>query len=70
MKKLNSNVPPEVRRTSIGGQALIEGLMMIGPHKTALAVRLPDHSIKLEEQPTKNLALWRAFPLCVGSSGW
>ncbi len=31
--------------TSIGGQALIEGIMMRGPNKTAMAVRLPDGSI-------------------------
>lgn len=29
----------EVRRTSIGGQALIEGVMMRGPYKTTMAVR-------------------------------
>ncbi|MBQ0084035.1 MAG: DUF1385 domain-containing protein [Clostridiales bacterium] len=33
--------------TSIGGQALIEGVMMRGPEKTALAVRLPDGNIDL-----------------------
>ena len=31
--------------TSIGGQALIEGIMMKSPEKTALAVRCPDKSI-------------------------
>ena len=29
-------------RTSIGGQAVIEGIMMRGPEKTSLAVRIPD----------------------------
>ncbi len=33
--------------TSIGGQALIEGIMMRGPEKTALAVRLPDKNIDI-----------------------
>lgn len=33
--------------TSIGGQALIEGIMMKSPEKTALAVRLPDKSIDI-----------------------
>ena len=33
--------------TSIGGQALIEGIMMKSPEKTALAVRLPDQSIDI-----------------------
>ena len=31
--------------TSIGGQALIEGILMKSPEKTALAVRIPDGSI-------------------------
>lgn len=35
--------------TSIGGQALIEGIMMRGPKKTVLAVRRPDSSISVEE---------------------
>jgi uncharacterized protein YqhQ len=39
------------KKTTIGGQALIEGLMMIGPTKKAMAVRKPDGSIQLEELP-------------------
>ena len=39
-------------RTSIGGQALIEGIMMRGPQKTAIAVRGTD-GIKLKEQQNK-----------------
>ncbi len=35
--------------TSIGGQALIEGIMMRGPKKTSVAVRLPDGSIDVSE---------------------
>lgn len=34
--------------TSIGGQAIIEGVMMRGPQKTAYAVRKPDKEIVLE----------------------
>lgn len=37
------------KRTTIGGQALIEGIMMKGPSKTAMAVRTPDGSITVEE---------------------
>lgn len=33
--------------TSIGGQALIEGIMMKSPEKTALAVRCPDKTIDI-----------------------
>ena len=35
--------------TAIGGQALIEGIMMRGPEKTVMAVRLPDGTIGLED---------------------
>lgn len=40
-------------RTSIGGQALMEGIMMRGPQKTALAVRNPKGEIVLEESETR-----------------
>ncbi len=36
------------KMTSIGGQALMEGLMMIGPVNMAMAVRLPDGQIHVE----------------------
>lgn len=39
-------------KTSIGGQALIEGIMMRGPEKDAIAVRTKDE-IKLEITPRK-----------------
>ena len=35
-------------KTTIGGQALIEGLMMIGPDKKAMAIRKPDGTILVE----------------------
>ena len=38
-----------IRRTSVGGQALIEGIMMLGPQKGAMAVRTKDQSIYTEE---------------------
>lgn len=41
------------RKTSIGGQALIEGIMMRGPVLSAMACRLPDGSIDLETWPTQ-----------------
>lgn len=40
-------------KTSIGGQALIEGIMMRGPRKTAMAVRRPDGSMCVEEWNNK-----------------
>lgn len=46
---------PEKHITSIGGQAVMEGVMMRGPHKTAVAVRKPDGEItvKVDENGTK-----------------
>lgn len=40
----------ECKKTSIGGQALIEGIMMRGPHKIATAVRKPDGEITVKTQ--------------------
>ena len=39
------------KKTSIGGQAVIEGVMMRGPEKIATAVRKPDGEIVVDEQP-------------------
>lgn len=59
--------------TSIGGQALIEGIMMRGPQKTAVAVRLPDKTIETEYLEIKTLRdkypLFRA-PLLRGIAGF
>ena len=41
--------------TSIGGQALIEGIMMRSPEKTAMAVRLPDGSIDVSDFNQKSI---------------
>ena len=43
------------KKTSIGGQALIEGIMMRGPHKTVMAVRNSDGEIITENMVTKQL---------------
>lgn len=40
------------KKTSIGGQALIEGVMMRGPQKTAMAIRHVSGRIVLEEWET------------------
>ena len=60
MKKTRVEKEPEAlacrRKTTIGGQALIEGLMMIGPEKKAMAVRLPDGSVLVEEIPIASLS--------------
>ncbi len=43
------------KKTSIGGQALIEGIMMKGPKKTSIAVRLPDGGIDVSDFPEKTI---------------
>ena len=45
-------------KTSIGGQAVIEGVMMRGPKVTALSVRMPDQSISTEEWATPDGNKW------------
>lgn len=40
------------KKTSIGGQALIEGIMMRGPVLTSMATRMPDGSIEVETWDT------------------
>ena len=40
--------------TSIGGQAVIEGVMMRGPKETAIAVRKPDGEIIVEKKPVNS----------------
>ncbi|MBP1551996.1 MAG: DUF1385 domain-containing protein [Oscillospiraceae bacterium] len=42
-----------MKKTSIGGQALIEGIMMKGPHKLAIAVRQPDGEINIKVEDVK-----------------
>lgn len=46
----------EKKKTNIGGQALIEGIMMKGPSRMATAVRMPDGEInvKITELTTEN----------------
>lgn len=48
MKKKNNTSACAAKRTSIGGQALIEGIMMRGPEISAMAVRDPEGTIILE----------------------
>ncbi|MDR1565565.1 MAG: DUF1385 domain-containing protein [Oscillospiraceae bacterium] len=38
-----------VKKTSIGGQALIEGVLMKGPTKTAIAIRTQEGEIQIED---------------------
>ena len=42
-----------INPTKMGGQAVMEGIMMRGETKSALAVRLPDGTIKVETEDIK-----------------
>ena len=48
-------IPKEKFRTSVGGQALMEGVMMRGPKRLCCAVRRPDGGIEIDikELPPK-----------------
>ncbi|MBO7396372.1 MAG: DUF1385 domain-containing protein [Ruminococcus sp.] len=66
MSKSNSQ---EKFKSKIGGQALVEGIMMLGPNKGAMACRLPDGSIDLEtwdENNGKNAPWYKKVPLVRG----
>ena len=56
-------------KSKIGGQALVEGIMMLGPNKGAMACRLPDGTIDLEtwdENNGKKAPWYRKVPLIRG----
>ena len=49
-----SNNNTQNKKTSIGGSALIEGVMMRGPVTSAMAVRKPSGELDISEWPTDN----------------
>lgn len=58
--------------TSIGGQALIEGILMRGPKDIAIAVRKPDKEIELKKEKLNTLGMRYKFfrlPLIRGVVG-
>lgn len=52
--------------TSIGGQAILEGVMMQGETRTAAAIRLPDERIYLKTWNVSQKQSWRKLPLIRG----
>ena len=55
MSKQNNSCPAEKFKTMIGGQALIEGIMMRGPEKVATVVRKKEGTVrKLEDLKKKS----------------
>lgn len=66
MSKKEKELKPS-HKTSIGGQALIEGVMMRGPKKIAMAVRTQSGEIDVEEWAVKdNLKVVKKIPLVRG----
>lgn len=56
-----------MKKTNIGGQALIEGLMMAGPENIAIAVRKPDGEIVLDKKPAPSKTRLTRIPFIRGS---
>lgn len=54
-------------KTSVGGQALMEGIMMRGPEKICCAVRRPDGGIETKIEPVKKHGFWARLPLVRGA---
>jgi len=65
MKKEKNSPISCAKKTSIGGQALMEGIMMRGPEKTAMAVRNPQGEIVIECYPTATKERTKFFKLPV-----
>ena len=57
MAKKNTQQPQEQFKTMIGGQALIEGFMMLGPEKSAVVVRTKD-GLQRKVEPRKLSQKW------------
>ena len=60
-------------KSKIGGQALVEGIMMLGPNTGAMACRLPDGTIDLEtweENNGKNAPWYKKTPLVRGCTNF
>lgn len=52
--------------TKVGGQAILEGLMMRGSRAIAIAIRKPDGNIHLSIAPLKKPGAWKKIPIVRG----
>lgn len=59
--------PKECFKTSVGGQALMEGIMMRGPEKICVAVRRPDGTLDITYEDVKHHR-WQKIPLVRGAA--
>ena len=63
---LNKIFLKDANPTKMGGQAVMEGIMMKGEKKTALAVRIPDGRIRIKTTENKKPSRWMTYPLIRG----
>lgn len=67
LKKAEREALKNQKKTTIGGQALIEGIMMCGPTRTAMAVRKGDGTIHVEEiKNSDKVIFWEKVPFVRG----
>lgn len=52
--------------TKVGGQAVLEGIMMKGTDRTAVALRLPNNKIHMKTEKLKTPSKWTKIPLIRG----
>lgn len=60
----------DMKKTNIGGQALIEGLLMIGPKSAVTAIRRPDDKIIVEKKILPPRGSWSKVPIIRGIIGF
>ena len=65
-KDNNYDTKSKTCRTMIGGQALLEGVMMRGKSSVAMAVRSPDGELELRTERLKKPSVARKIPLVRG----
>mgnify|MGYP000955637088 FL=1 len=66
-QKSESKVRSAVKKTTIGGQALIEGVMMVGPKRTCMAVRKGDGTIQVDEiKQSEHVSFFETVPFIRG----
>ena len=64
---MNHEPKKECFKTSVGGQALMEGIMMRGPEHICCAVRKPDGTIETKIDDTPKHGIWAKIPLVRGA---
>lgn len=52
--------------TKVGGQAIMEGVMMRGESRVAVAVRVPDGRIHIKTEPVGKMGSWARLPIIRG----